>query len=101
MRFRLVVDESNWPLLTGGHCSEVAVKAGLTVYLKNALFYDTFFCRADVDENVTTAADGGDEKRHDLFRRQDVFHFDVASDAPRVRVDGQRVFPFVVDQDTG
>jgi hypothetical protein len=32
VRFRLVVDESNHPLLTGGCCSEVAIKAGLTVY---------------------------------------------------------------------
>jgi hypothetical protein len=32
VRFRLVVDESNRTLLTGSHCSEVAVKAGLTVY---------------------------------------------------------------------
>ncbi len=30
VRFRLVFDESNQPLLTGGHCSEVVVKAGLT-----------------------------------------------------------------------
>jgi len=36
VRFRLVVDESNLPLLTGGRCSEVAVKAGLTVFLKNS-----------------------------------------------------------------
>ncbi len=33
VRFWLAVDESNRPLLTGGRCSEVAVKAGLTVYL--------------------------------------------------------------------
>jgi hypothetical protein len=25
-------DEPNWPLLTGGRCSEVVVKTGLTVY---------------------------------------------------------------------
>jgi hypothetical protein len=31
LRFRLVVDESNQLLLTGGHYSEVVVKAGLTV----------------------------------------------------------------------
>ncbi len=31
VRFRLVVDESNRPLLTDGHCSEVVVKAVLTV----------------------------------------------------------------------
>ncbi len=32
MRFRLAVNEPNWPLLTGGRCSEVVVKAGLTVH---------------------------------------------------------------------
>ena len=32
VRFRLVIDEQNWPLLTGGRCSEVVVKAGLTVH---------------------------------------------------------------------
>jgi hypothetical protein len=37
MRFRLVVDESNWPLLTGGRYSQVVVKAGLTVLLKAKL----------------------------------------------------------------
>jgi hypothetical protein len=31
VRFRLVVDESNRPLLTGGRCSEVAVRSGLAV----------------------------------------------------------------------
>jgi len=31
LRFRLAVGESNLPLLTGGHYSEVVVKAGLTV----------------------------------------------------------------------
>ncbi len=31
MRFRLAVNEPNWPLFTGGRCSEVVVKAGLTV----------------------------------------------------------------------
>jgi hypothetical protein len=31
MRFRLVVDESNWLLFTGGRYSQVAVKSGLTV----------------------------------------------------------------------
>jgi hypothetical protein len=31
VRFRLVVDDKNWPLLTGGCCSEVVIKAGLTV----------------------------------------------------------------------
>ncbi len=33
LRFRLVVDDSNWPLLTGGRYSQVAVKSGLTVLL--------------------------------------------------------------------
>jgi hypothetical protein len=31
LRFRLVVGESNWPLLTGGRYSQVVVKSGLTV----------------------------------------------------------------------
>ncbi len=39
VRFRLVVDDSNWPLLTGGRCLEVAVKAGLTVYWIFYLFH--------------------------------------------------------------
>jgi hypothetical protein len=34
-RFRLVVDELNRPLLTGGRCSEVVVKAALTVLNEN------------------------------------------------------------------
>ncbi len=43
MRFILAVDESDWPkdwpLLTGGRCSEVVVKAGLTVVpIKICLF---------------------------------------------------------------
>jgi hypothetical protein len=29
----LVIDDSNWPLLTGGCCVQVAVKSGLTVLL--------------------------------------------------------------------
>ncbi len=37
MRFRLVVDDLNWPLLTGGRYSEVVVKTGLTV-LKLQIF---------------------------------------------------------------
>ena len=36
MRFKLVIGESNWSFLTGGHCSEVVVKASLTVNAKNA-----------------------------------------------------------------
>ncbi len=32
--FRLVVTVSDWPLLTGGRCSEVVVRTGLTVYHK-------------------------------------------------------------------
>ena len=36
VRFRLVIEESNWPLLTGGRCSEVVVKASLTVKCVNA-----------------------------------------------------------------
>jgi len=34
VRFRLNVIESNRPLLTGGHYSELVVKAGLTVIKK-------------------------------------------------------------------
>jgi hypothetical protein len=34
LRFRLVVDDSNWPLLTGGRYSEVVVRTGLTVFDK-------------------------------------------------------------------
>ena len=34
MRFILVVDDTNWPLLTGGRCSQVVVKSGLTVHVK-------------------------------------------------------------------
>jgi hypothetical protein len=33
VRMRLVVDPSDWPLLTGGRCSEVVVKTGLTVLI--------------------------------------------------------------------
>jgi hypothetical protein len=32
--FRLVITVSDWPLLTGGRCSEVVVRTGLTVYHK-------------------------------------------------------------------
>jgi hypothetical protein len=31
LKFRLVVDDSNWPLLTGDRYSEVVVKTGLTI----------------------------------------------------------------------
>ncbi len=31
LRFRLVVNETNWPLLTGGRYSQVVIKSGLTV----------------------------------------------------------------------
>ncbi len=34
LRFRLAVDDSNWPLLTGDRCSQVVVKSGLTVLWK-------------------------------------------------------------------
>jgi hypothetical protein len=40
VRFRLAVDDSNWPLLTGDHCPEVVIKAGLIVY---------FFVRKQVE----------------------------------------------------
>jgi hypothetical protein len=33
LRFRLVVDDSNWLLLTGGCYTEVVVKAGLAVQI--------------------------------------------------------------------
>jgi len=32
VRFRLVVDVSNWPFLTSGRCSEVVVQTGLIVF---------------------------------------------------------------------
>jgi hypothetical protein len=32
LRLRLFVEESNWRLLTGGHYSEVVVKASLSVF---------------------------------------------------------------------
>jgi len=32
VRVRLVVDDSKWPLLTGGRCSQVVVSTGLTVH---------------------------------------------------------------------
>ena len=32
LRFRLIVDESNWLLQIGGRYSEVVVKAGLSVH---------------------------------------------------------------------
>jgi hypothetical protein len=34
LKFRLDVDDSKWPLFTGGRCSQVAVKSGLTVQIK-------------------------------------------------------------------
>jgi hypothetical protein len=37
IRFRLVVNDSNWPLLAGGRYSQVVVKTGLTVLSKNIL----------------------------------------------------------------
>ncbi len=42
LRFRLAVDDSNWPLLTGGRCSQVVVKSGLTVLFKLEFISD--FC---------------------------------------------------------
>jgi hypothetical protein len=38
LRFRLVVDDSNWPLLLGGRCSQVVVKSGLTVYINYIIY---------------------------------------------------------------
>ncbi len=37
LRFRLAVDDSNWLLLTSGHCSQVVVRSGLTVLKKQIL----------------------------------------------------------------
>ncbi len=34
----LAVTKLYWPLLTGGHCSEVTVSSGLTVYVQEAPF---------------------------------------------------------------
>jgi hypothetical protein len=42
LRFRLAVDDSNWPLLTGGRCSQLVVKSGLTVRFYNYVFTSTF-----------------------------------------------------------
>ncbi len=36
MRMRLVVDPPGWPLSTGGSCSQVVVKTGLTVHKNKA-----------------------------------------------------------------
>jgi hypothetical protein len=33
LRFRLVANKTNWPLLTGGRYSKVIVKSGLTVII--------------------------------------------------------------------
>jgi hypothetical protein len=45
--FRLVVDDSNWPLLTGGCCSQLVVKSGLTV-----LVFFNFGCLLSVYFNL-------------------------------------------------
>jgi hypothetical protein len=45
LRLRLVVDNSNWPLLTGGRCSQVVVQSGLTVIQKQK------FCNLDTHLN--------------------------------------------------
>jgi hypothetical protein len=42
VRLRLVVDDSNQPLLTCGRCSEVVVKASLTVYL---FWFEKILCQ--------------------------------------------------------
>ena len=59
MRFRLVIDELNWSLLTGGRCSVVTVKAGLTVISKN-----NFYSKDDLWEAFTEA--GHQQKTLDL-----------------------------------
>ncbi len=38
LRFRLVVEDSNWPLLTGGRCSQVVIKSGLTLYINYIIY---------------------------------------------------------------
>ncbi len=43
LRFRLAVYGSNWPLLTGGRCSQVVVKSGLTVYVNLLINYRIIF----------------------------------------------------------
>ncbi len=37
--FRLAVMASEWPLLTGGRCWQVAIRSGLTVFLNMILFH--------------------------------------------------------------
>jgi hypothetical protein len=39
LRFRKAIDGSNWPLLTGGRCSQVVVKSGLTVLYLGNIFH--------------------------------------------------------------
>jgi hypothetical protein len=39
LRFTLVVDDSIWLLLTGGRCSQVVVKSGLTIHWYSAMFF--------------------------------------------------------------
>jgi hypothetical protein len=55
LRFRLVVDGSNWPLLTGGRCSQVVVKSGLTVlYFLNVKIVATSICDATLKILILT-----------------------------------------------
>ncbi len=45
LRFWLAVEDSNWPLLTGGRCSQVVVKSGLTVLANQFLKYWSFYLK--------------------------------------------------------
>ena len=55
LRFTLAIDDSNWPLLTGGRCSQVVVKSGLTVLSTINLSHNksssgtTIFLRIGID----------------------------------------------------
>ncbi len=62
VRFKLVADDSNQPLLTCGRCSEVVVKAGLTVYLfwfekmisKNIFIENVFIKKHNLKKKILT-----------------------------------------------
>jgi hypothetical protein len=47
LRFRLAVDDSNRPLLTGGRCSQVVVKSGLTAVAETQ--YDRSLRKSDLN----------------------------------------------------
>ena len=54
MRSRQVVNETNWPLLTGGRYSQVVVKSGLIVHSKwlQALMHVLVFNELDLNLNL-------------------------------------------------